>query len=202
MTRMIDLTGQVFNRLTVIDRADNAKGGQARWNCICECGNARIVIGSKLISGWSKSCGCYGRDQVAKARTTHGMSHTPTHDVWKGMRDRCTNKNAKVFKYYGGRGIAVCDRWKKFENFYADMGEKPKNRSIDRIDNDGDYTPENCRWATRAQQANNTCRTIHIFFNGKTQTMVEWANEMNITRNALYERYRRGIFPPKHEGAL
>lgn len=128
--------------------------------CVCECGANRLIHRSNLTSGKTTSCGCKKSEKIAKARTTHGMHGTPTYSSWSSMLTRCNNKNSKAYKNYGARGIKVCERWSLFENFLQDMGEKPKKgMSIDRIDNQGNYEPGNCKWASAKEQCSNTRRT-------------------------------------------
>lgn len=120
------------------------------------------------------------------------MAGTKINGIWRTMIQRCSNKNAFNYKHYGGRGIIVCREWMIFENFYRDMGDIPEKMTIDRIDNNGNYTPENCRWATRKKQANNTRRNYFITYNNKTQTVAEWARELDINYSTLHKRIRRG----------
>lgn len=149
--KLIDLTGQSFGRLQVIEIASNRKG-QPRWLTQCECGRDHIVKGSHLRSGSVKSCGCLR----AEASATHGMHQSVIYSRWDKMLQRCGNPNATNYKNYGGRGISVCERWKDFTLFYADMGEPPlPELTLDRVDNDLGYFPGNCRWATPKEQANN-----------------------------------------------
>ena len=144
MPTAIDITGHRFGRLVVLGRQGRTANGKALWLCQCDCGNTSIVQGCNLRSGNSNSCRCY-----------HHESNTPTWTCWKNMHQRCANPNHNSYKHYGGRGIAVCDRWYEFANFLADMGERPVGLSLDRIDNDAGYSPDNCRWATSQQQAKN-----------------------------------------------
>ena len=156
----IDLTGRVFNRLSVLSYAGYTRVPSGRkqhfWLCECECGNVKHINSGALSAGITKSCGCR-RSAVSKAKATkHGAYGTPTHNTWRGMKQRCFNAMHRAFEYYGGRGISVCDRWNdSFDSFLSDMGERPDGMSLDRINNDGNYEPDNCRWATPKQQANN-----------------------------------------------
>jgi hypothetical protein len=132
-----------------------------------------------------------------KRRAKHGMYQTKTYRIWASMKTRCSSPNNTSYSRYGGRGIKVCDRWQEFENFYADMGDAPKGMTLDRVDVDGDYTPENCRWATAQEQQNNMRSNQHITYQGKTQTLAQWARELGLSYSALGYRYRNGWEPPE-----
>ena len=153
MIRAIDLVGQVFGRLTVLERVGSDKSGHVTFRCRCDCGNERIVVGKDLRTGHRKSCGCLSS---IKHGHTKGDKPTITYQAWVNMRRRCSDKNNPSYCNYGRRGVKVCKRWQNsFENFLADMGEGPEGLTLDRINNDGNYTKNNCQWATWKIQANN-----------------------------------------------
>jgi hypothetical protein len=156
--RLIDLTGQRFGRWTVLGNPERHHYGTEvylRWPSRCDCGTQRSVWGNALRTGRSTSCGCLHREKTTARVTTHGMSGTRVYQCWQDLLRRCLNRDHRQYDDYGGRGIAVCKRWETFENFYADMGDPPPGLSIDRINNDGNYEPSNCRWTTRAEQNRN-----------------------------------------------
>lgn len=195
MGKLIDLTGKKYNRLTVIEQKEPDKRGEIQWLCECDCGNTKIVASYNIRKGLVKSCGCYQRDRVK----THGMSKTTEYLSWQHMKDRCNNPKNKHYHNYGGRGIKVCDRWvDSFENFLEDMGKKPDNSySIDRMDVNGNYEPDNCRWATYEEQSNNMRNTIKIDIKGQTKTLRDLSNENGIIKSCLDRRIRSGITDEK-----
>ncbi len=156
MPKLISLIGQKFGQLEVKAKAENSRG-RTSWRCLCDCGNFIDVIGNSLRTGNTQSCGCLHKEQLSQRNYKHGLSKSPEHDIWRSMIQRCTNKNNKRYKDWGGRGISVCPRWMVFQNFYDDVGPRPSPKhSIDRFpNNNGNYEPGNVRWATAVQQAQN-----------------------------------------------
>jgi hypothetical protein len=196
MNALIDLTGQRFGRLVAIRRAPAEHGQKPRWECICDCGKAHVGAASHLRRGGIKSCGCLQVDN-GRAKATHGHSRvgeiTPTYRTWVAMVERCTKPQHRSFANYGGRGIVVCLRWRKFENFLSDMGERPSPQySIDRIDPNGDYKPDNCRWATSREQGRNR-RTNHVIeIDGERMTVIEAAERFGVKDVTIRARLRAG----------
>lgn len=183
---IIDLNGEKYGRLLVLERSKNKN----KVTCLCDCGNNIDVYVRHIRNGHTKSCGCIRKEKL------HGMSGTKEYKAWQGMIGRC-EKPSKYHNYhlYGGRGIIVCDRWHDFKEFYADMGNCPINMSLDRIDNNGNYEPSNCRWASAKEQSNNKRTNTLIAFNGQTKTMKQWAEEFNIPYERLCQRIKRDRWP-------
>ena len=183
------MNGKRFSRLVVLYEAGNV-GGKLLWRCACDCGNEITARGESLLSNNTKSCGCLQRDKASSRSTTHGKARTLTHRIWCGILTRCTNTKHHSYSRYGARGISVCDRWRSFEAFLEDMGECPAGLTIERIDNNGNYCPGNCKWATPWAQVRNTSRTHLISFNGETLCLTDWAKRLGIVNASLRRRLR------------
>lgn len=175
-----DITGQRFGKLVVQSRGPSAKDHKAQWVCLCDCGNQSLVATNTLRSGHTSSCGC-GVGSLFKR--SHGMRETPTYNIWCHMKARCGRETHDDFKYYGGRGITVCDRWMSFENFLADMGEAPKGFSIERRDVNGNYEPANCEWIKATEQPRNTRRTRYAVLNGERMIFSDVARKLGVSNS-------------------
>lgn len=189
-----DLTGTETEYLIVLGFAGRDKRSIAEWWVQCKrCGDYTKVRADAITKRKQKSCGCLW-SEVGDRTRTHGMTHTPIYSVWRGIIKRCTLTTNYNYSEYGGRGIKICERWLTFENFYEDMGDRPDwaTGGIERLDNDGDYCPENCVWADRFQQQNNTRKTKRITLNGRTMTVAQWTRELNLPKELIGDRLRRG----------
>lgn len=195
-----DLTGKTFGKLTVIKRCDDhiTSGGNrySMYLCKCECGNEVRVRANKLTSNHTISCGCFRKENIQAISTTHGDSHSRLYRIWAHMRDRCLNKNDIAFPYYGGRGITICNEWKDnyqtFKDWALNNGYS-EDLTIDRIDVNGNYNPDNCRWGTDIEQMNNTRSNRIVKYLGQEKTVAEWARLVGIPYNTLFSRlYRYG----------
>lgn len=189
MTKLVDMVGATFGRVTVVARAANEASGQARWSCLCSCGKEFTAGGSNLRGGRTRSCGCATKEALDRARVVHGEHGTLTYKRWKAMKERCYGKRSIGYKNYGGRGIAVCDRWREsFSAFLEDMGPVPDGWQLDRIDNDGNYEPSNCRWVPQLVNANNRRNNRLVEFDGKKMTIAAWARETGLSQEAIRQR--------------
>ncbi len=190
------LPSSKFGKLTVLSVRMVHKNGQYRSysKCLCDCGVEKEIATSSLKAGLTKSCGCIKREQTIKKNTTHGKSKMKEYKHWMYLKVRCNNENGKAFKRYGGRGLSVCDRWSNsFDNFLSDMGRMPTPKhTVERVDNNKGYSPDNCVWATLKEQSKNTSKTIRVEHNGKTQLMADWAKDFNMPVRNLYKRYHDG----------
>lgn len=190
MARYKDITGQKFHRLTALYPVEGVR--PMKWHCVCECGAEVDVDAGSLRRGDTKSCGCYRRE----LHRTHGMSRSKLHGVWSGILQRCYYDKHIDNKWYSQKGLEVCEEWRcDFKVFYewAMMTGYREGLTLDRIDNDLGYSPDNCRWRTPQEQANNRSTNIRIEYNGKTQTLKQWASELGINYSKLYGRIKRGV---------
>lgn len=189
------MVGQRSGRWTVVEFAGYTKRGSARWLCACSCGVRRVQDGSMIRRGRTLSCGCLSLEQFRRRLISHGNAHrgkrTASYRSWARMIQRCHNPNNTNWKYYGGRGIAVCDRWRTYENFVADMGEPPIGHSIERLEVNGNYEPSNCIWADHRTQMRNTRKTVTIVLNGERMTFSEAAKNLRVQKTTMYDRMRR-----------
>lgn len=185
-----------FGRLTVISRAEDSSAGKVQWRCCCTCGNYVTVLAQSLVAGRTQSCGCWHRERTSKAHKKHGMYGHRDYWTWQDMWKRCTNERHRGWKDYGGRGIRVCKRWRDFSNFVADMGPRPAGYLLDRRNNNGDYTPKNCRWASPSESARNTRRATRVTIGRDTLTLAAWAERKGMRYRTLYYRiFARGWSP-------
>lgn len=195
MGARVNLVGQKFGRLTVIELGMTQSWGRRMWVCMCECGSVTNVVTQSLKSGNTKSCGCYNREVVVGLKTTHGHAGSPEYVSWASMKNRCNNKKGNRYADWGGRGIRVCDRWNgSFENFLEDMGERPSiEHTIDRYpDVNGNYEPDNCRWATPKQQNRNKRSNKWISYDSTTMIVEDWASKLNISPITIRRHLKSG----------
>ena len=193
-----DIVGNRYGKLIVLSKTDRkTKDGHYYYNCQCDCGNTKEIIAKSLKRGLTKSCGCVRKETMS----THGLSQSRFYAIWEGMIDRVTNPENDRYTRYGGRGITICKEWNDFSNFKNDMYDSycmhvkefgENDTTIDRINTDGNYEFDNCRWATNKQQANNRSTNVMIEWNGKTQSMKMWSEELNISYDTIRSRYKRG----------
>lgn len=190
-----DITGEKFQRLTAIKYVGKDKNGKSLWLCLCDCGNEVIATLNNLQRGNTKSCGCLNSEKTIERSTKHGKRGTRLYNIWSLMKNRCSCEKNPCYHNYGGRGISVCNEWQNdFEAFYdwAISNGYADDLTIDRIDNDGNYEPANCRWITNKQQSCNRRTNRFIAIDGETKTVTEWANILKCSRHTLMRRIASG----------
>lgn len=190
----VDLTGQTFERLTVIRWAGRDKKGDLLWLCRCECSNETTVLGRSLTSKMSRSCGCLSRDTTIKTHGRHRLSRTRIYSIWRNMITRCKYPNAAGYSDYGGRGITVCDRWLTFQNFFDDMGAEPfSGCTIERKNSNKGYSKSNCRWASRKEQAANKRTSLkRVRYQGAAWSVLELSEKFGMPYHLIYNRLKAG----------
>ncbi len=190
--------GERYGRLTAIkfarrERRPNRRGTRTYWEFLCDCGAVHIADTANVRGSHTRSCGCFQQERRIESNTRHGMKHTTEYQTWRAMHQRCSNQNDVRYSCYGGRGIKVCERWRKFENFYADMGPRPSRKlSLERDNNDGDYEPSNCRWATPKHQARNRRSNRIVTVKGKAMTLAEAVERAGASYGTVAARLNRG----------
>lgn len=192
--KLYDLRGKRFTRLLVVSLSAKRDGNEKWWHCICDCGKPTIVSTERLNSGNTRSCGCLLADTASVNHRTHGLRHTKEYTAWANMWRRCADVSRPEYKNYGGRGITVCERWRLFENFIVDMGPKPSiKHTLDRYpNNNGNYEPGNCRWATRTENNRNTRVVKMLMYGGVVKPLPQWAEELGLPKGTVQSRLRLG----------
>lgn len=202
---MHDLRGQRFGRLVVVKDGGERRHKKVAWTCRCDCGTEVSVMAGDLRRSdtrATRSCGCLQRERTSTANGKHHQSATRAYAVWRQMWARCTKPTDPGYAHYGGRGIGVCERWSSLEAFVADMGEPPDGRTLDRIDNDGPYSPENCRWATSAEQARNKRSSRYVMLDGERLVLADAAARLGIHRSTLARRLDRCKAKPEEKAEV
>lgn len=201
MTKLLDLSNKKFGRLTA-KSVDRTKTRRIYWNCVCDCGNHCSVASIKLVSGETKSCGCLRKEVTSKRQKKHGLTKTTLHNAWINMKTRCENPIHNEYFRYGGRGITYCEQWKSFDNFMewalknGFREDKDNNGrtllSLDRIDNNANYCPENCKWSTRIEQARNKCNNKNYEYKGKIYCLTELEEISPVRIDTIRRRINKG----------
>ena len=182
------MIGKTYGRLTVLgEDPKRNKNNHILYNCKCSCGKSKKILGSSIRSGASKSCGCLQKESITK----HGMDRTPEYKAYQSMHQRCYNKKSKQYKGWGGRGIDVCSEWHDFNKFYEDMGDRPEKHTLERLDNEKGYGPDNCIWATPKEQALNRRNSIKVMHHGKEITVKEFASSIGLTESGARKRLKK-----------
>jgi hypothetical protein len=192
---VVDRVGERHGRLVVTSRAENkiepSGAVRAQWECVCDCGNKLVTSGQSLGRGSTKSCGCITKE-MRKDDATHGKSRSEEYRIWSNMKQRCTNPKSTHFASYGGRGITLCPAWHLFENFHRDVGDRPKDATLERVDNEKGYEPGNVIWASRLVQASNRRTNTLITFNGETRTLTGWGHYTGFGKSVIIGRLDHG----------
>lgn len=192
--KALDLVGEKFWKLTVLERVENSNTGKSQWLCKCDCGNKVIVIGPNLKNGNTRSCGCWRMSEDKKDYNGH-IWKTRLYSIWCGMKSRCYNTKFPKYISYGARKIQICEEWKTnykaFEQWALNNGYR-EDLTIDRIDVNGNYEPANCRWITNEEQARNKTNGIMVTYNGETKQLIKWCEELQLSYVAIYTRFIRG----------
>jgi len=199
MPPKLNLTDGKFGRLLVLRESEIRISGRVCWVCRCECGTIKVVSGNLLTESKTRSCGCLRSELRTERNIKHGFCGTPEYKAWKDMKSRCNDENRTDYKRYGGRGIKVCKEWMdSFSKFISNMGLKPSPKhSLDRINNDGDYRPNNCRWGTIREQANNKRNNRILVIKGRSKTLAEWCLIYGANRDKIKSRLKLGWTPEK-----
>lgn len=184
--------GDTVGKLLILNVLDNYAGNRDYYYCLCECGEFKHIMAKDVHRGNTRSCGCLQRERARTCNTKHGMRKSKIYGIWNAMKNRCSNKNCPAYMNYGGRGIEVCGRWLKFENFLADMGERPEGKTLDRIDNDKGYSPGNCKWSTRTEQARNKRNNHIIAICDISKSLAEWLVIYELSSGAFWRRKYKG----------
>lgn len=190
----IEMVGKRFGRLMPIIDCGKNERNMLQYLCACDCGESKVIAGIYLRNGETQSCGCLRRESMSErnGNLSHGKAKTSVYLSWQSMKTRCTNNKHKHFYRYGGRGISYDPHWETFENFYADMGDKPAGFTLERIDNSKGYSKDNCKWASRKEQLRNTISTVNLTYKGKTQCMLDWAKETGLKYSTIRSRVNLG----------
>lgn len=192
--RSADIAGHVFIRLTAVSQHGKNKSGNVIWECLCACGRKSFATATALRRGRRVSCGCLQREAQLQSVTTHGMSYSGTYKSWASMISRCHNPKSPDYKRYGGRGISVCQEWRKsFEQLLHDMGPRPPLKTIGRRDNNGNYEPSNCRWESRSEQSHNRSNTVLLTWNGEAMPLSVLARRSGVSADTISKRLKRGF---------
>lgn len=191
--KTVEMVGKRFGMLTVVERDHGVDMTGAYWSCKCDCGSIKTVRGTALRQGLISACGCIRRGVGRKTMTKHGNYGHPLYNTWHHMMNRCYKAKGGDLEMYQNRGIKVCDRWHDFKSFANDMGERPPNKSLDRRDNDGNYEPSNCRWATAKEQANNTRKTLMFDWDGKRRSLSSLCDQYKKKKATVWARMKRGM---------